>query len=555
MSPPPPERLARVLRGPLPWLALAVAWTWPTALHPVAATPGSAHTDLWEGLWSLWFVATRLANGALPLHTEGLLDPGGSLWPADMVSGVLLAPVTLTAGPAVAWSLLVVGHLALRGWLGFALGARYAGSSAAGVATGVVLALAPVGLSAVHNGATEALGDTWTLAVALVGLQVAPGDGERGRVVPGWRWVTGAGVLLAASALAHWYGGVGAFALWGVLGLRSGLARAARARFALALVLGALLTAPVAWEARAVSTAHDNVVGLKTPAQLARLRRTIGPADPAAFVLPAPYRSPDFRKIGRFGEDYWHSPYLGWTALALAALGLRARGARWAWALVPLGIGLALGPVLTHGGSAVILPGQRAVPLPYFLVDRLPPFDSLALVWRFGWLAQVGVALSAAQGVGVLVARSPRAARWWTGGIALAVGLEAALVAPTRGLPGHVDASARGPVVALANEPPGTVMTWPAIGALPTLYEQVTHGHALAASLNFPASRASMQVAAAVKQGREATIAVARRTNVRYVVLHLDARADADPQGPELADWERFPVLAEDEAVRVLKLW
>ena len=83
-------RLARVLGSPAPWLALAVAWTWPTALHPVAATPGSAHTDLWEGLWSLWFVATRLSNGALPLHTEGLLDPGGSLWPADMVSGVLL---------------------------------------------------------------------------------------------------------------------------------------------------------------------------------------------------------------------------------------------------------------------------------------------------------------------------------------------------------------------------------------------------------------------------------------------------------------------------------
>lgn len=544
-------RLARVLGSPAPWLALAVAWTWPTALHPVAATPGSAHTDLWEGLWSLWFVATRLANGELPLHTEGLLDPGGSLWPADMVSGVLLAPVTLTAGPAVAWSMLVIGHLALRGWLGFKLGATYAGGSrAAGVATGVALALAPVGLSAVHNGATEALGDTWTLAVALVGLQVAPGGAR-----PGWRWVAGAGLLLAASALAHWYGGVGAFALWGVLALRRGLSRAVRARFGLALVVGALLTAPVAWEARAVTTAQDNVVGLKSPAQLARLRRTIGPADPAAFVTPAPYRSPDFPRIGRFGEDYWHCPYLGWTGLALAVLGLRARGARWALALVPLGIGLALGPVLTHGGSAVILAGQRAVPLPYFLVDRVPPFSSLALLWRFGWLAQVGVALSAAQGVGVLVALAPMAARWTTAGVALAVALEAALVAPTRGLPGHVDATPRGPIAAIANEPPGIVMTWPAIGALPTLYEQVAHRHALAASLNFPASRASMQVAAAVKQGREATVNVARRVNVRYVVLHLDARADADPQGPELADWAHFPVLAEDEAVRVLKLW
>ncbi len=544
-------RWARVLGSPLPWLALAVAWTWPTALHPVAATPGSAHTDLWEGLWSLWFVATKLSAGELPLHTEGLLDPGGSLWPADMVSGVLVAPITLLAGPAAAWSALVVGHVTLRGWLGAKLGARYAGGSAAvGVATGVILALAPVGLSAVHNGATEALGDTWALAVAWLALRVVPG-GPR----PGLGWTAAAGLLLAVSAWAHWYGGVGAFALWAVLGLRKGLDPGTRARFALALLVGALLTAPVAWEAREVTTARDNVVGLKSPAQLARLRRTIGPADLAAFVRPAPYRSPDFPKIGRFGEDYWHCPYLGWTGLALAVLGLRARGARWAWALLPLGVGLALGPVLTHGGSAVILHGQRAIPLPYFLVDRLPPFSSLALVWRFAWVAQLGVALCAAQGVAVLVALAPRAARWSAAGVALAAGFEAALFAPTRGLPGHVDANAPAPIVALAQEPAGIVMTWPAIGALPTLYEQVTHGHALAASLNFPASRGSLQVAAAVKQGRESAVKVARDVGVRYVVLHLDARADADPQGPTLADWRAFPVLAEDDRVRVLKLW
>ena len=40
-----PERLQRsLLRSPLPWLLLAVAWTWPAALHPVTAAPGSAVT-------------------------------------------------------------------------------------------------------------------------------------------------------------------------------------------------------------------------------------------------------------------------------------------------------------------------------------------------------------------------------------------------------------------------------------------------------------------------------------------------------------------------------
>ena len=98
-------------------------------------------------------------------------------------------------------------------------------------------------------------------------------------------------------------------------------------------------------------------------------------------------------------------------------------------------------------------------------------------------------------------------------------------------------------------------MAWPLIGGLPTLYEQVTHGKTLAASLNFPASRGAWQVVAAVKNGREGTISVARRAGIRYVVLHLDAPTTADESKLSLSDWDHFPVLAEDRRLRVLKLW
>jgi hypothetical protein len=198
------------------------------------------------------------------------------------------------------------------------------------------------------------------------------------------------------------------------------------------------------------------------------------------------------------------------------------------------------------------------VPLPYFLFEQLPPFNSLSLLWKLGWVAQIGVALCAAQGLAAISGWAKArvgSGRWVAYAGALLVLVEAALVAPTRGLPDHVDASAPAPLAALAQEPAGTVMVWPLIGGLPTLYEQVTHGKTVAASLNFPSSRGAAQVVNAVRSGRESTIAVARRVGIRYVVLHLDAPTSADESKLSASDWEHFPILAEDGELRVLKLW
>ncbi len=568
--------MIRRLLGVLPWFCLAVAWTWPTAIHPIAATPGSAHTDVWENLWTLWFVATRLAHGQSPLRVDGLLDTvhGGSLWPADPLSAVILTPLTLLAGPTVSWSLLVVLHMTLRGWLGARIGALFAGSAgvaagfgrdAAGWVCGAVLALSSMALADVHNGASETLGDTWCLAVVAFALRYSP---SRARSASGGSgvsrgWVVGAGALLALSAIAHWYGGVSAFLLWAALGLRRRedpvASRIQRRSFLVAAVLGVTLALPVAYEARAVSTAADNVVGIKDPAELARLRRNIGPADPEAYVLPAPFRSPDFTKISRYGEDYWHCPYLGWVAigLSLASLlpGARTR-ARWPWAVIPASIALSLGPVLTAGGSVVILSGRRAIPLPYFLIEKLPPFNALSLLWKLGWAAEVAVALLAGLGLARLLAgRGPRSAALITALVLPAIAAEARFMAPTRNLPDHVDATLPAPILALRDAPPGMVMTWPLIGGLPTLYEQIGHGKTIAASLNFPASRGAWTVTRAVPKGAAATIAAAHETGIRYVVLHLTAPTNGDESGLQLGNWGDFPVLAADDRVRVLQLY
>ena len=76
------------LRLPLLHLLLAVAWTWPSVLDPLRYVPGAERTDLWDSLWSFWYVYQRLMAGQLPLQADGLLNhpDGGMLWPNDLVN-------------------------------------------------------------------------------------------------------------------------------------------------------------------------------------------------------------------------------------------------------------------------------------------------------------------------------------------------------------------------------------------------------------------------------------------------------------------------------------
>ena len=129
--------------------------------------------------------------------------------------------------------------------------------------------------------------------------------------------------LLGICTIAHWYAGVAVFLLGALFLLRS-RARAVALGLAGALLVGAVLAAPVAWVARSLATAEDNVVGIKTDKEIATVRRTIGPADPVGFFMPGDYRSPDFRELSRYGEEYIHCHYLGWIGI-LAAFGALAR--------------------------------------------------------------------------------------------------------------------------------------------------------------------------------------------------------------------------------------
>lgn len=506
------------MRPLLVYLLLAVGLTWPAALHPVAAVPGGARTDLWDGLWSFWFVWERLSSGASPFRVDGLLNlpNGGAFWVADPVNAVLALPLVPLIGPAAAWTVLVIAHLTFSGRVAHALGEAVTPGS--GWLVGVGVASAPMVLAQVQNGATEAVGQGWLVLALLRAWRL--------REAPGLRNAVLAGAAAGLAAVAHWYGGVAA-----VLGLVILGGRAWRP-LVLALGLAAGVAAPFAWGARTLSTAPDNVVGIKSERELATVRRTIGAADPRGFLAVGDFRSPDFASLSRYDERYVHAHPLGWVAFLAAVAGLRRRTGMgpW-WAALVVAVVLACGPVLVKDGGPLLLPGRRGVPLPYFLIERLPPFDALSLVYRLALLAVVAVHVLAGRGLaGTRLGR-------WAPFLFLA---ETRLLSQARTLPEHVDARVDPAIVALADAPAGGVMNYPLVAGRPYLYEQTAHRHPVAATLNFPNNGASKKVWSVVEREagapceelRASVGKVARSQGIAWLVVHEDALAEPDPYGP-----------------------
>jgi hypothetical protein len=114
-GPPEPgvRRYRRAVAGELTvlaaYLAAGIAVTWPR----VATGPGRvpAVRDISSYVWALWWVAHQAIHLANPWFTGSMAAPVGIQLGYDTTMpllGVLLAPVTLTAGPAAAFWLITI---------------------------------------------------------------------------------------------------------------------------------------------------------------------------------------------------------------------------------------------------------------------------------------------------------------------------------------------------------------------------------------------------------------------------------------------------------------
>ena len=537
----------------------ALCLTWPVVLHPAAVAVGAERSDLWNSLWSLWFFQRSVLEGTSPLATELLGFPsGGSLAVADPVNAVLGTILVPLLGLVPAYNLLVLSHLVFSGWaahrLAEALWPRSAPGAGAWVA-GFGFLAAPVLVSAAHNGTSEAVAGGWLPVAVLAGLGALRQGGAK-RVVL-------AGAALAVALWSSWYLGLCALLALGALTLVGegtlGL-RQRSLRLVPVLVLGAAAALPLAWVQHHATTGVDNLIGIKGAAELALVRRMTGAADPLGFIMPGGFRSPDFRLLSRYSEDFVHCTYLGWTLILGGALALWRRSTRSAtgWLVLAgiVGLVLSLGPVLVRGGQPLLLPGDRAIPLPYLLLERLPGFSDLSLIFRLAMLPSLAAALLAARGFSAL-GRRPGLVAFALGALVFA---ELRLLAPVHGLPATSSTQLAAPLWTLAQAPPGAVMNFPVVGGRRYLYEQTAHQKPITAGLNFPNNAASMRVWEAIVRGageddvayRAQVEQAACREGVGYLVVHIDpmARPDRHDLGVR-ALHHSVPVLDSSDAPRV----
>ena len=535
-------------------------------------------------MWSMWWFQDQIWSGQWPGQLDLLDFPRQSgFFIADPLNGVLLTPVIPLLGISISYSLLVWGHLVFSGVSAHLLARKLHDSERAGWFAGVAFACAPVLISGIQSGTSEAMAGGW-FALAALGVVKAAEEAER-------RAVFLAALGLVFACLGGWYAGVCAWILWGSVLLigRPGVPWKSSGRRLLAVgCLAAMCCAPLA-VSMTRSVEQGQQIGIKSERELNTVRRTTGAADPRGWFMPGDWRSPDFREISRDNEEFVHSHYLGWT-LILGSFWVLLRRPRGLGALALAGgVGglLAMGPVVVFDGNAWVFGEQLAMPLPYVLLEDLPGFASLSLLFRLGLLPALAAAVIAA---GIVPSLSKRAALA-LGGLLV---LELRFLSPVAGLPVTQDATASPAIEALAEGPPGAVMNYPIVGGRPYLFEQIHHRKPIAGRLNFPNNHASKKVWTALSEAsalphseaRRKIRSIAQKTKtgqcsevrhdcphgevvrtsdsntcrcidgVRYMVIHQDEFARPDMH-QEVVRWaeENLQVLAEDAGIKVIQLW
>lgn len=398
----PRAREAAVLAG---YLTAGVIATWPLAAGLGGRLPRS--DDVASYVWGLWWVAHQVSHLGNPWFTSHLAAPVGTQLGFDTLMpllGVIMAPVTLTAGPAVSFTLI---SMAVPGLAGYAMyrAARLwlpglAGPLAAGAFFGLSAMLTFQDWSRLH------------VAAGMIFLPLTLAAAVRLRRQPTARRGAELGVVLGTSVLVAQEAAVMAL-------LVAGLA-----------LLPWLATAPSAARLRALGAGAAVALVIASPQLIAMLQQLLaGGATAPASALASSYRryvaeppalfapSPRLARAGLtgLGAVYGHYDYppahqdslvtygVVLTAAALAGLVVSWRR-RGAWLLFLLWLGsaaLALGPAL-HIGAREYVPlaqswhGLRASPLlPYTWLIRVPGLAGFREAGRFALLGLVGAALLA----------------------------------------------------------------------------------------------------------------------------------------------------------------
>lgn len=493
-------------------LLIPIVWVYP-ALVDSNLVVGAPISDVWNGIWSLWWMTDQIFNG-MGICSEQLNFPdGGCIVPSDWTGVMLMLVARVFVEPLQAFTITVWLQLWVMG-IGISEFFKSLNSTDSksmwmrSIVAGVLFQMSTVATTGLHNGSTEVLSLGWVL-LGLAGLMNAlKGDWRQ------WFWVF-------PVVLTSWYGalGFGLFAC-GILWHRQ---QSWRMWLPHVAGIGFVWMLFAFWVLQQ-STVQGNLIFIKSIAEMDSVRRTIGSADPLTYLIPWSYRSPDFQTISRFGEQFVHSAYLGWGLIVGLVWGVKEH--RWILWIGLLGAVLSLGPVLVVDSEPWLWNERLGIPLPFFVLERLPFFSSLTLLYRLSWVAIVALIVLTTYHV------PKRALALWC----ILVMAEFAWLSPNRDLPAYSDASIVMQLEPMGSFPEGSVAHYPLAGGQPHMLASLIHQHPIAATLNF-SSNATMSRFLNALDGiqtedlelfRTQVTQIASQKGIRYWIIDLDSNVMPD---------------------------
>jgi hypothetical protein len=177
---------------------LAIAWTFPLALHLSTHLPGTGIGDNASFFWNFWWMRTARASGAGFFHTPYLLAPNG----ADLTLHTHTAlpayvGATLLGGLSIAAALNVttIASLALNGFCAYWLAWRAIRQRGGAILAGIIFASSPYIAARLHGHFN--LTAAWTIPLFALGIR----DAIRGSA----KWAVFSGIVLAATAYIDYY--------------------------------------------------------------------------------------------------------------------------------------------------------------------------------------------------------------------------------------------------------------------------------------------------------------------------------------------------------------
>ena len=344
-------------------------FTLPASLSPASALLGYPG-DNYQHAWFVWYFAKAVASGHNPFHTHLLFYPAPAnlAWSTlDPLAGILALPLSLLAGPVIAYNLSVILQLALAAFFARLLCLRICRNETAALFGGVAFGLGPFLLA-------HALGHLSLVTAFPIPLYVLALDNLLRKETPSWKDGMLVGLALLLTALAHYNYTVFCIILTAViLAIDLAIAPAiSRLAFLKKIWLG-LTVASIAFLATfspLLIMLLGNRADVPNPRTMAHV--TQYSADALGFLIPS-WNNVLFGRFahgldaGIFVAGFEGTVYAGPVVLLLAAIGIwkgRAKQSQWVMRAAIAAIVfylLSLGPEIRILGRLTGIPGPAAL--------------------------------------------------------------------------------------------------------------------------------------------------------------------------------------------------